>query len=415
MRVRWPVIFILVLAFVLAIAAGSTMMWRLLFFILVLAGVGYLWVRRLIPQIDGRLDKKARFYRVGEYFEGTFTLTNRGPLPVFLLEAAEKTELSGPGNSIRIPLPSGGLYTWPARHLCQRRGQYQVGRLKAKIYDPLDLFYIPFNLVEIENLYVLPRVIDLPYFQVLPRPEPGVNMRRWFAGEPGHNASRVREYSSGDSLRHIHWHSTAHTGSLMVKEYDPDLSRAFYFTDIWIILDLHQDTDLGEGDQTMAEYGLTIAASLIKKYLDRKKKVGFLVCGDRPHLFPPNTGILHEQKINETIASVQPSGKVALENLITSQEERIATSGAVIVITPADHYRIGPPLRRLSNRGSAVTAILIDAVSFGGKTSAADTSRALASVRVNVYTFKLGMDISQALDVRHLSSPSQYTGGLRES
>ena len=286
MKIRWPVIIILVLSFVLALTAGSTMMWRLLFFVLALLALSYVWVRRQVYQMDGRLDKMPESCRVGDYFERTLTVTNHGPIPVFLIEAAEKTELPEYPNNIKIALPSGGSYSWQVKSICRRRGRYEVGRLKAKIYDPLSLFYVTCNLGKIQYLNVLPAVVDLPNFQVLPRPEPWLSVRRWFAGEPGHNASRIREYYSGDSLRHIHWHSTAHTGQLMVKEFDPDPATSYHFSNIWIILDMHRDTDLGEGEETIAEYGVTIAASLIKKYLDSEKRVGFLVCGRSAASFP---------------------------------------------------------------------------------------------------------------------------------
>jgi uncharacterized protein (DUF58 family) len=415
MKIRWPVLIILFIALMLALAGGSTMMWRFFVFLVVLLAISYVWLRLSARQIEGRLKKTMKSARVGDYFEETFTVVNNGRLPVLSFEATEKTDLPGYRNQVKLSLPSWGSYTWHTRELCRRRGQYRVGILKAKIYDPLGLSYTVRELAEVEYVNVLPAVIDLPYFQVLPRPEPGLNTRRWFAGEPGLNASRIREYNSGDSLRHVHWRSTAHTGHLMVKEFDPDLTRTFYFTDVWIILDMQRETDLGDGEETIAEYGVIIASSLVKKYLDGGKKVGFLVYGDQPYLFLPDTGNLHEQKINQCLAAVKPSGEVRFEDLIISQEDRIADGSAVIVITPSDYQKLGKPLRRLSNRGSAVTAILLDAVSFGGKIAAADTSRSLATAGINVCIVKRGMEISKALDIRRLANSTQFPGAFKQS
>ncbi len=414
MKIRWPVIIVLVLALALALAGGMTMLWRLFIFLVVLLAASYFWLRLLTRQIEGRLDKTMQFSRVGDYFEETFTVINSGRLPMLLFEAVEITDLPGYRNDVKFSLPSWGSYTWNTRDLCRRRGQYHIGSLKAKIYDPLGFFYVTRDLTDVKYVNVLPSVIELPYFQVLPRREPGLNNRRWFAGEPGHNASRVREYTSGDSLRHIHWHSTAHTGQLMVKEFDPDLTRTYYFNDVWIILDMHRDIGFGTGEDTIAEYGITIAASLVKKYLESEKKVGFMASGDHSYIFPPDDGDIHAQKINQALAMLKPSGEVHLENLITSQEERIASGSAVIVITPSDYHRLGAPLHRLLSRGSAVTAILLDAVSFGGKTAAADTSRALAAAGINVYIVRRGAEISRALDVKYLSSAAQYTGAFKQ-
>jgi uncharacterized protein (DUF58 family) len=412
MKIRWPVIVVLILTLGLALAGGMTMMWRLFIFLLVLLVVSYFWLRILSRQVQGRLDKATQFARVGDFFEETFTVSNKGRLPLLMCEAKEDTDIPDYLNNVKFSLPSWGTYTWHIRSKCRKRGQFRIAVLGTRIYDPLGFFSVTSELTDVKYLNVLPGLIELPNFQVLPRREPGLNTRRWFAGEPGLNASRVREYTSGDSLRHIHWHSTAHTGQLMVKEFDPDLTKTYYFNDVWIILDMHHDTDLGEDEENAAEYGITIATSLVKKYLDNEKKVGFMASGDHSFLFPPDNGVAHEQRINQALAMLKPAGEVHLESLITSQEERVEAGSAVIVITTADYGRLGNPLRRLLNRGSAITAILLDGVSFGGKTAAAETARALTAAHINVYTVRRGMDIARALDVRHISSGAQYTGAF---
>ena len=216
MKIRWPIIAILLLTFVLAIIGGATMLWRLLIFLIVLLAVSYWWLRLLARQVEGQLDKVTTNCRVGDYFEETFTVTNNGRLPMLVFEAEEISDLPGYRNSVSFPLASWGSHSWRSHDLCRRRGQYHIGALKARIYDPLGFFYVTRELTNTKYVNVLPAAIALPHFQVLPRHEPGLNTRRWFAGEPGQNASRVREYASGDSLRYIHWHSTAHTGHLMV-------------------------------------------------------------------------------------------------------------------------------------------------------------------------------------------------------
>ncbi len=407
MKIRWPVIVILGLSLVLALAGGMTMLWRLFIFLAVLLAVSYGWLRLLSRQVEGRLEKTPPFCRVGDNLEQTFTVVNNGRLPLFLFEAVENTDLPGYGNSVKFALSSWGAYTWNSRGICRRRGQYQVGSLNAKIFDPFGFFYVTRNLVGTGYITVLPAVVDLSSFQVLPRREPGLNTRRWFAGEPGLNASRVREYTSGDSLRHVHWHSTAHTGQLMVKEFDPDMTRTYYFSDVWIILDMHRDADFGTGEETTTEYGVTIAASLAKKYLDNEKKVGFMASGEHSYLFPPDNDAIHALRIDEALSRLKPLGAVHLDNLITSQEERIAPGSAVIVITPSGFSGLEKSARRLISRGCALTVILLDASTFGGKIAAADTSRALEAVGANVYIVRRGAALTKALDVMHLSSAAQ--------
>ena len=404
MKIRWPIIVILILSLALAITGGATMLWRLFIFLVVLLAVNYLWLRLLVRQIAGRVDKVSINCRVGDYFEETFTVTNNGRLPMLVFEAEESSDLPGYSNIVNFPLASWGSHTWRSHDLCRRRGQYRIGALKARIYDPLGFFYVSRELTDVKYVNVLPAVIDLPNFQVLPRQQPGLNTRRWFAGEPGQNASRIREYASGDSLRHIHWHSTAHTGQLMVKEFDPDLTRAYAFSDIWIILDMNRESVYGTGDETTAEYGITIASSLVNKYLETDKKVGLITSGDHSYIFAPDTGEEQFNRIFQALAKVKPSGEVALENLILSQEERIAPGSAAIIIYTAGIHETGGSLRRLLARGVQVTAILLDTASFGEKATAVDTARTLAGSGINAYIVRRGVEISRALDIRYRKS-----------
>jgi len=406
MKIRWPIIVILLLSLVLAIAGGATMLWRLLIFLVILLAVSYLWLRILVRQIEGRIDKAAVNCRVGDYFEETFTITNNGRLPMLVFEAEEISDLPGYRNTVDFPLASWGSHTWHSRDRCRRRGQYRTGALRARIYDPLGFFYVYRELTDIKYINVLPAAIPLPHFQVLPRHEPGLNTRRWFAGEPGLNASRIREYASGDSLRHVHWHSTAHTGQLMVKEFDPDLSRAYAFSDIWIILDMHRETVYGAGEESTPEYSIVIASSLAEKYLENDKKVGLITSGDHSYIFPPDSGEEQFNRIFQSLALVKPTGEVALEHLIMSQEERIAPGAAAIVITTPGIHESGASFRRLLSRGVAVTAVLLDAASFGGKAAAVDTARVLAGSGINAYIVRRGVEISRALDIRYRKSLS---------
>ncbi len=410
MKIRWPVIAVLIIALALALAGGATMLWRLFIFLIILLAVSYGWLRLLARRVEGRIEKSPQFCRVGDYFEETFTVVNHGLLPMLLSEAEEDTDLPGYRNRVKFSLPPRGSYTWNTRDLCRRRGQYRTGSLKAKIFDPLGIFYVQRELTDPRYISILPAIIDLPYFRVLPRREPGLNTRRWFAGEPGQNASRVREYINGDSLRFIHWHSTAHNGQLMVMEFDPDFARTYVFSDIWVILDMNAECNLGSDDETTAEYGVTIASSLVKKFLDDDKKVGFLASGNHSYLFTPDTGADHEQRISQSLSAIEPSGVVPVSALITSQEERIDKGSAVIVISAAGIPTLAVPLRRLINRGVAVTAVLLDAASFGGKIAAVDTARSLNADGIHTYVVRRGVEMGRALDIRYRSASAQLSG-----
>ena len=267
MKNRLLLIIIPLIILAVALAGGFTLLWRFFVFLLIVLLLSYLWPRLSIHGINGRMRKSAEHCQAGEYYEEEFTVFNNSRIPAPLIEVSEETNMPGYGNAVTFSLFSQSSHNWRTRVHCQRRGQYRIGALTAKVTDPLGIFARERRLSESQSIIVYPRIIDLPYFQALPRQESGSNPRRWLASETGPNAARVREYTSGDSLRHIHWQTTAHTGKLMVKEFDPDRSH-YTFKNIWIILDMNRDMQYGEGSESTEEYGITVAASLVKKYLD---------------------------------------------------------------------------------------------------------------------------------------------------
>lgn len=67
----------------------------------------------------------------------------------------------------------------------------------------------------------------------------------------------VREYTTGDSLRSIHWTATARTGDLQVKKLDPATSRS-----VQLIVDLSTRSHPAPGRRRSAELSITAAASI---------------------------------------------------------------------------------------------------------------------------------------------------------
>jgi len=407
MKIRWPIIAILVFTLALTLATGSIILWRFFIFLVALLFMSYIWMRMNVRHIDGRVTKLSPFSRVGERFEQEYTFTNKSKLPTALIDVKEDTDFPGYHGEATFHLPAQGSFSWRSEGICRRRGSYDMGNFIVKITDPLGFFTVKERISNTRNLIVYPTAIDLPFFQALPRQEPGSSKRQWFTSESGINAARVRQYISGDSLRNIHWRTTAHTGNLMVKEFDPD-SVNYAYKDIWIVLDMQSTAHFGKGEETTEEYAITIAASLVKKYIGGGKNVGLMSSGDRSFLFLPETGDEHLKELMQALAVIKSTSKLSLDALLASQEERFEPGAAVVVITPSGNIQV--PLRRVVNRSTVVTAVLLDAVSFGGKINAAETARSLIASGMHVYIVRRGAEIVRALDSRFILSPLPYLG-----
>jgi uncharacterized protein (DUF58 family) len=167
----------------------------------------------------------------------------------------------------------------------------------------------------------------------------------------------------------------------------------------------------GTDEETTEEYCISIAASLVKKYIENGKNVGLLSSGERSFLFLPDTGETHEQELRRALAVIKADSTLTLDELLASQEERFEPGAAIVVISPSAN--IQGALRRMAFRNTVVTAILIDAASFGGEADAAKTAHTLIAMGMHAYIVRRGTEIVRALDSRYLFSPVSSSGLVR--
>jgi uncharacterized protein (DUF58 family) len=100
------------------------------------------------------------------------------------------------------------------------RGRHRFAPVHLSIGDPFGLAESELALEEQQALVVYPRLTELErvFFDGGAGPEHG---RRLLLRRPvGFDLHSVRDYQQGESLRRVHWPSTARRGALMVKELE---------------------------------------------------------------------------------------------------------------------------------------------------------------------------------------------------
>ncbi|MBC8065938.1 MAG: DUF58 domain-containing protein [Chlorobia bacterium] len=231
-----------------------------------------------------------------------------------------------------------------------RRGVFRWNGVEAVGTDAL-------GLVVMSKVYET----DPVELTVLPRPIPiQVDLpvaRGWGISEAESGQSRgagleprgVREYASGDSLRHIHWASTARRGQLLVKEFE-----AGSHTAASIVIQQTQGSELGQGADTTLEQMCGNAVFLAEQLMHQGSMVQFPTLEDRPNRA---SGAERLSEIYQLITRVQADKRASVSAEIGANEKLLpAGSILIIMLSVSDPGMVGLT-RRL--RGIGVQVIVL--------------------------------------------------------
>lgn len=367
--------------------------------------VAYWWAYQLAQGVTVERERRYGWAQVGDLLEEQFILTNRAAVPALWLEIQDHSTLPGYQASIVTGASGGGTTRWMVEAVCQQRGVFELGPWSVHMSDPFGLFRVTLDYPEITSFTVYPRVAHLPSIQ-LPRGEaPGSAQHHERALADTTVAAGVRPYAPGDTLRRVHWPTTARRRELFVKDFDLEPSG-----DLWILLDLDGSVQVGEGADSTEEMGVTIAASLTHAALSENRAAGLAVSGEQPALLEPNKGRDQLWRVLQALARGRAGAGSDLAELLRGVRANIVRGLTIAVITPACTPHWPEELLALTRRGVAATAILLDPVSFGGHGNAAAMQSLLADLDIECQILEQGMSMPPVFEVEQRGRPQYRIG-----
>lgn len=275
-----------------------------------------------------------------------------------------------PGNTSRIrrlveyPLGEGRGVEIAFQGNCDhRRGMYILGPVRMETHDSLGFFRREVVVECFTKLLVYPEAVDLTGMNLLGEgtlPNAGLEMtRRPGAGE---EFMGLRPYRPGDPIRRVHWKSSAHHGSLLVKEFREEVT-----TLVSLFLDVGRMGLVGVGDQTSVEYGTKCCASVARRASALGHRMQLFTVGKSVDHLPPGAGTGHLLSILDRLAYIRPegdSGFLAVVGDLAATLPRGSTAVLILGATTIDGDTAHGVLARLMARGVLPIFILIDDRAF---------------------------------------------------
>jgi len=237
------------------------------------------------------------------------------------------------------------------------RGRYAFEDVRVELTDPFGLENVEIPLPAPGALLVYPRLVRLDRLFSETGAHSQDGRRLLLRRHSGFELHGVREYEQGESLRRVHWRSTARRGQLMVKELE-DAPR----DEIAVLLDADAASVVGES----FEVQVRAAGSILDSYVRRGRRVVLVVNSEPRGVQQVHSAAADWRRALELLAAAEPTGRSPLGRVLREQHGPATRALELAVVTA----RLEPALvdilvqRALSRR--SVSLVYVDPASFNG-------------------------------------------------
>jgi uncharacterized protein (DUF58 family) len=245
------------------------------------------------------------------------------------------------------------------RYVLERlpRGRYTFEDSMAVIEDPLGLERVEQPLTAPAALLVYPRLVELErlFSESGTRSHDG---RRLLLRRPsGFDLHSVREYEHGDSLRKVHWRTTARRAQLMVKELE-DAPR----DEVAVVLDADPDAVVGESFDVQVR----AAGSLLLAHVRRGRRALLVISGSRQDQQGVRSPEGDWRQALDLLAAAEPEPGPSLAALLADEGSAAGRALELAVVTASLPPRLVERLVARALGSGNVSLVLVDAASFAG-------------------------------------------------
>lgn len=210
---------------------------------------------------------------------------------------------------------------------CSNRGKVEIGPIKFRYRDPLNLHFEEWTSQKPMALFILPKIEEIESINIRP-----LYTRKWLGNIRSQNMGRgteffsIREYLPQDDMRKINWKATSRFLEPMSNEYVGERSG-----DVIIIVDGHS---IGNEKMNTLDITVRAAGSIASSVLADRNRVGLIILGDILDWIYPDTGRDHYYKILEKLSKVEGEGHWKLQDTDWLLKRFLPGKSMIIFISP---------------------------------------------------------------------------------
>jgi uncharacterized protein (DUF58 family) len=274
------------------------------------------------------------------------------------------------------------------------RGRYELRDTQVVLGDHLGLATVSLPVSARAAVVVRPRLVELDaLFSDVGRF--GSDGRRLLLRRPvGFDFHSVREYEQGESLRRVHWPTTARRGQLMVEELQ-DSPR----DTVAVLLDCDPAGAAGDAPDSSFDQAVRASGSMLKALVGRGRRTALVTTGRDARVVLVRAFDADFAAALDVLAAVEPDAPHGLVQALRRAQSEAMQAGELVVVTAALTAPAVDQLLR-SSMQRPVAVVWVDAPSFGGRPTRANPGTLrLASAGVPVAAIRAGDDLRTALDL----------------
>jgi len=295
---------------------------------------------------------------------------------------------------VELRVRGRGRYSGSYRLRDVPRGRHRFAPVRLSIADPFGLAETGLVLGEQQALVVYPRLVEVEqlFFDGGTGPEHG---RRLLLRRPvGFELHSVRDYQQGESLRRVHWPSTARRGSLMVKELE-DSPR----DEVAVLLDGDPVAVAGSPPDSSFDVAVRAAGSILLAQVRRGRRCVLLLNTAGRELQTVSSDGPEWQRALELLAAAEPDARAPAAALLQSREGPAARSLELVVVTSRVERSLVDRLLERALTRRPVALVHIEPESFAGRPRRPDPELLrLQAAGVAIAVVRQGEDLASALN-----------------